>query len=570
MRRQKWLRIIAINDCYELSNLPRLRTLYKVLQDTPHLNNKLNDLDVPDKTIVTLAGDFLSPSLLSSLDRGRGMIDVLNHVPITHVSFGNHEADLPLEAVRQRTNEFLGSWLNTNMPNFEKDHNHKDEKDQNKTTTQTYDVIDLGDGIKVGIVGLISDAPGVFSTDTFRGVQIDDVAQSTLDAVECMQRSLGKQPHNQLAAVIPLTHQSVCDDERLAMNLLEHCPVPVPFIFGGHEHSLIMKSFTRQTCNNNNNNNIQLIKTGSDATHAVVADLVLSLSTDNNTVSSATHTAVIDLSKFEQDATLLTLCNEHEKAIALMKKEVIIDFTEHAILLSSENARKQQTSMGGIFASACRSELQTDCAMLNGGPIKGERVYPTSTLSYAELQNELPFPTKMVSVTMDGRTLAASILASRTGAEERGYLQLCDEMEVDQNDTNVLVKVQGKCLDLEQLYTVALPRNILAGFCAIQPLVEFGKELELNSYVPALNLVVAYFAKDLWKRLGSFDELDLNSDGEISADEIALVYEKQHGFKISQPLLKNLISAFDTDKSGAVSKLEFERTMSRKFGSQEE
>ena len=39
----------------------------------------------------------------------------------------------------------------------------------NVGTTVPYDVLDLGDGIHVGLVGLLTDQPGVFSTDTFRG-----------------------------------------------------------------------------------------------------------------------------------------------------------------------------------------------------------------------------------------------------------------------------------------------------------------------------------------------------------------------------------------------------------------
>ena len=60
------LRIISVNDVYELANLPFLDGVIRAHM-RPH-------------TITMLAGDFLAPSLLSSLDRGRGMIDMLNHV----------------------------------------------------------------------------------------------------------------------------------------------------------------------------------------------------------------------------------------------------------------------------------------------------------------------------------------------------------------------------------------------------------------------------------------------------------------------------------------------------------
>jgi hypothetical protein len=54
------LRIVAINDIYELGNLPKLQTFLSKLSPPP--------------TAVVLAGDFLSPSTLSSIDGGRGMV----------------------------------------------------------------------------------------------------------------------------------------------------------------------------------------------------------------------------------------------------------------------------------------------------------------------------------------------------------------------------------------------------------------------------------------------------------------------------------------------------------------
>lgn len=69
--------------------------------------------------MVTLAGDFLGPSLLSSLDHGKGMIDCLNKVPVSAVCFGNHESDVPYPSLVRRIDEFKGVWLNSNMPTFE-------------------------------------------------------------------------------------------------------------------------------------------------------------------------------------------------------------------------------------------------------------------------------------------------------------------------------------------------------------------------------------------------------------------------------------------------------------------
>ena len=108
-----WLRIIQINDVYELDNFPSLKTLIDTHKEEETINNERRQ---PDKTLVICAGDFLAPSLLSSLDQGASMVDCLNAVGVTHVCLGNHEADVvPADTalkVRMLQSNFV--WINSN------------------------------------------------------------------------------------------------------------------------------------------------------------------------------------------------------------------------------------------------------------------------------------------------------------------------------------------------------------------------------------------------------------------------------------------------------------------------
>ena len=60
------LTLVAVNDVYDLEHLPKLRTLVDAVK-----------AEREGTVITTLAGDFLSPSVLSSLDRGRGMVSAV-------------------------------------------------------------------------------------------------------------------------------------------------------------------------------------------------------------------------------------------------------------------------------------------------------------------------------------------------------------------------------------------------------------------------------------------------------------------------------------------------------------
>ena len=99
------LRIVSVNDVYSLEHLPRLKTLVA----------HYLDVNPADATLVVLAGDFVAPSLLSSLDAGRGMVDCLDDVGVTHVVFGNHVDDIPTAELHRRIEQLDGNWLSTNV-----------------------------------------------------------------------------------------------------------------------------------------------------------------------------------------------------------------------------------------------------------------------------------------------------------------------------------------------------------------------------------------------------------------------------------------------------------------------
>ena len=117
-------------------------------------------------------------------------------------------------------------------------------------------------------------------------------------------------------------------------------------------------------------------------------------------------------------------------------------------------------------------------------------------------------------------------------------------METSFSDSTMLTSVGGSPLDLDAVFNVALPRNLMKGFCGIKPLVELSESLHLTSqrtdsdaFVPALNLVLAYFAKDLWRRLGSWSSFDANEDGVIDEQELIDAFERRFGQAPSKPLL---------------------------------
>ena len=150
------LRILSINDLYELDHLPRLANLLRA-----HV------LPAPDVTISIIAGDFVGPSLLSSLDAGRGMVDCLNALGIDYAILGNHEDDISPAELHARVAEFRGTWLSTNV-----DFDPKMPRDA---------IVRVGDH-SVGLVGVVVDDLAVFRGAPFGGATLRPAQADALAA----------------------------------------------------------------------------------------------------------------------------------------------------------------------------------------------------------------------------------------------------------------------------------------------------------------------------------------------------------------------------------------------------
>jgi 2',3'-cyclic-nucleotide 2'-phosphodiesterase (5'-nucleotidase family) len=172
--------------------------------------------------LITLAGDFLAPSLLSSLDKGRSMVDVLNACGFTHVCFGNHECDVGKEALKQNFENSSFTWINTNMQEL------NDKLDMKTPSSVIVEVKHHGESIKrVGLLGLLTNDPALYRPDSFDGSTIEPV-------VECTERYLRQHSvEDSIDLWIPLTHQSMADD-RIFANKFGGTTFPI--ILGGHDH----------------------------------------------------------------------------------------------------------------------------------------------------------------------------------------------------------------------------------------------------------------------------------------------------------------------------------------------
>ena len=412
MRGGAVVRIVSVNDVYELANLPRLKTLLRLMV----AEGRAADA-------VVLAGDFVSPSTLSSIDSGAAMVDTLLRTGVTHVCFGNHEADLKLSTVVERVNEFVdggGVWLNSNMPDF-----------PSTRTSPHATILSPCGRARVALLGVIGDEDEMFRDGTFKGCEIDGVLGAVHAAVQTLAERGG------IDALVPVTHQSVDRDVALVEGY--RGAIPLPLVVGGHEHEPMLVERAGGT-------EAAIVKTGSDAVRAAVATITFESARAEDEDGAPMTLASVDVEfrNLLELAPELTLQSRVERHMLLVESLASSVFVDVGRPLESFSPRRQQTSIGALVASSIRDETGADVAVINGATIKGESKYPDGRLTLADLKAELPFPTKIITVDLPGFVLQAAVEYSRTmphGADERrSYLQCDSGVEIDADDGCVRVR----------------------------------------------------------------------------------------------------------------------------------
>lgn len=495
------LRIVSVNDVYVLDNLPRLRSLVR-----HHAEN-----DAADALLVVVAGDFLSPSLLSSMDRGRAMVECLDAVGVTHVTFGNHEDDLASEDLLARIREIRARWLATNVRAFD-------------ASLPVSDVLEVR-GVRVGLVGVVMNDAAVYRRAPFGGGPFESANEVALREAERLVRE------ERCAFVVPLTHQFLRDDRALADAAAQRGR-GFPVICGGHEHEPVIEEVSGTF----------IVKAGMDAHRAAVIDLEVTPDAVRATVRME------DVAAYPEDAELRARVERHLAKVAAMEQATLLTLAEGEVL-SSIGTRARQTSLGTLVTSRLRDALGADGCLVNGGAIRGSREY-RGALTYGALEAEIPFDNEMVVVSMPGRVVVEAIAASRRHAprESGGFLQVDDGMTMD---GGALVEIGGAPLEPERDYRIAVVRNFFLGLDSIEPLVELAR-MHPERIPPEDSgrsirlLLVDAFAVAIWKQLGGFDAVDADHDGEVTQAELESALAQSSGQRQPQIVAELVLHALDT------------------------
>jgi 2',3'-cyclic-nucleotide 2'-phosphodiesterase (5'-nucleotidase family) len=329
-------------------------------------------------TLTLFAGDTLAPSVesISEVDgkplQGQQMIDAWNALGVDYAVPGNHDFDFGDAVLRERIKASRFPWLAANIFN-----NHTGRPFEGMLP---YQLIQLS-GVKVGLFGLLLPETEV-SSSVSEHTNIRDIC-STAKPVVSRLRSQGA------TLIIALTHLEVEQDQQLA-----RC-APVDLIIGGHEHHRIEDRST----------GVPIFKVAADAVE--LGHVTLEVDGSSGKVRKLDWEVLPVTSDTPEDPVFLESMRRYDPLVAELSQPV--GHTAVPLDARKTAVRSQETNLGSLIADALRVAASTDVALVNGGAIRGDTVFPAGELTRREVLSIFPYRDQLVRLQVSGAILLSAL-----------------------------------------------------------------------------------------------------------------------------------------------------------------
>ncbi|XP_063934591.1 5'-nucleotidase-like [Zophobas morio] len=415
------LRILTVNDIYCEDPSP-IRGGYATLATMLRMSR-----EEVSKSVTVVAGDVLGGSSLTTFFEGSWVVDVFQELKVDFACVGNHEFDYGAEVLEKLIAKSNFIWFAANVRN-------KDGsllKGAHSICVRHYEVTNSTDRREVVSIGFF----GVCSEDTpnlsFPGNEV--VFTPVLECVRDQVSEL-KNCHN-VDYIVALTHLDLSQDIEIARNVKG-----INLIIGGHNHEPYTL-FEGDT---------MIFKAGVNAYWLGVIDLTFTASYkkfSNQRKLEVFHSWSMKVNiGYEPDVSVYNILKEkynvkadYERANGMNK--VLVSRLPFRLDTKFSTVRSKSCAMGGLIADAIRAQCRSDLALINGGFIRGDRIYEKgSFISARDIIAELPFKSKVVSILVSGEQLK-NILEERPPGERLQVFTVNNEDVVDRRNYSLGVTV---------------------------------------------------------------------------------------------------------------------------------
>ena len=383
--------------------------------------------------LLMIAGDFLSPSVASSVFQGEQMIAAFNAMGMDFATFGNHEFDFNKDVLLKRMAESKFQWIAANVLDT--------ATGKPLGSAKPYVIRTFGT-LKVGFIGLCL-TTGEIAPEKAKGIRLTDPTQAVAKYLPLMKR-------DGATVIVALTHLTFAQDRALAETFPQ-----IDIIVGGHEHYPITQTENRTL----------ISKAGQDGRFVARIDV----NRRPNGAVERFYELVPITSALPDEPRTAEVVKSYEDRLG-KELDAVVGTSTVDLDAVSIRMRSSETNLGDLVADAVRADTNADAAILNAGSIRGDKIYPAGPLTRRTVVAIHPFGNVVCVVEVPGRVLLQALNSgvSKLPVNAGQFPQVSGvAMTVDPRaaaGSRVRdVHVNGQPLDLAKKYRVAIADFMLTG-----------------------------------------------------------------------------------------------------------
>ena len=415
----------------------------KTLVDSVKKENK--------NTIVLQGGDLGGGVLFGAVYHGFPMIEAFNKMPIDISNFGQHEFDFGVTEARNLVNKSKFQWISTNL---------KESSGKPFNNSKEYIVKKIGD-FKVGFLGTTD---GMETT-----IQTTEIYQE--DIIKSIGENLEKLKKEKVDFIVLLTQS----EPELNIEILEKYPEINAVLAEEKSEKYNFVTYVGEkpiVSPQGNMGSIVKIDIFKNKDGKIKQSLEF-LPVDNSVPSDKEMLKLEEFYKEKLDRDLGTV---------IAKNNVKLDsgFGEN------HHARYEESNVGNLIADAYKNHFNTEIAFMNGGGIRAN--IESGDFRLRDAISILPFSNKVGAFKYSGKTIVEALEHGVSSVDKKAgrFLQVSG-MKYSYNPKNEVgsrvsnVTINGKPIQLETIYTVALPLYIKNGGDEFQMLKNTMGAVEIDS-----------------------------------------------------------------------------------------
>lgn len=334
----------------------------------------------PESTIILSAGDMFQGTAVSSMTRGKAVVEAMNIIGFDAMTLGNHEFDWGVNQIKaffdksEENGEASFPFLSANV-------NYKNNYELVEWANP-YTIVNRGN-LKIGIIGLL----GTDQTNDILASHVKDyVFTDEFSAIKKYTKVLRSEEDCDI--VIVSAHLDTADINYQLSSLTGDEKIDA--LINGHTHQQYYGELKY-------NREIPLPYVQSGSSGQYIGKITLEINSETK--------EVIDVASENMRAT--SVCHQESAEInhLMNNYQNYIDEAKSVLGVAGENIYKNIT--GIWMATAIQEKMGTDLGVVNSGGVRGSAfpIYANDNVSYGDIFEIMPFENTICSSTIPGKEL---------------------------------------------------------------------------------------------------------------------------------------------------------------------